>query len=52
MDNRELSIWAYLNEIQYCIQDETLNKKRALELISIARNILEGKIKGDFEGCG
>ncbi len=52
MDDKELTTWAYLNEIQYCLQDETLNKKRALELISIARNILVGKIKGDFEDCG
>lgn len=49
MDNKELSIWAYLNEIEYCLQDDTFNKKRALELLEIARDILTGKIKGDFE---
>ncbi|MEC0320507.1 MULTISPECIES: hypothetical protein [Bacilli] len=52
MDKKELSIWAYLNEIEYCFQDETLNRKRALELIDIARDILKGKVKGDFEDCG
>lgn len=52
MDKKELSIWAYLNEIEYCLQDETLNRKRALELIDIARDILKGNVKGDFEDCG
>ncbi len=49
MDNKELSIWAYLNEIEYCLQDDSLDKKRALKLIKITRDILMGKIKGDFE---
>ncbi|GEM_PF-3066015 len=52
MDKKELTIWAYLNEIEYCLQDETLNRKRALELADIARDILTGKLKGDFEDCG
>ncbi|MDV7717407.1 MULTISPECIES: hypothetical protein [Enterococcus] len=52
MDKKELAVWAYLNEIEYCLQDETLNRKRALELIDIARDILTGKLKGDFEDCG
>lgn len=52
MDKKELSMWAYLNEIEYCLLDETLNRTRALELIDIARDILTGKIKGDFEDCG
>ncbi|MGE6625248.1 hypothetical protein [Bacillus pumilus] len=52
MDKKELSMWAYLNEIEYCLQVETLNRKRALKLIDIARDILTGKIKGDFENCG
>ncbi|MEC0384863.1 hypothetical protein P8818_11385 [Bacillus velezensis] len=51
MDKQELSIWAYLNEIEYCLQDESYNKKRALDLISVARDILTGKLKGDFEDC-
>ncbi len=50
MDKKELTIWAYLNEIEYCLKVDTLNRKRALELISIARDILTGKMKGDFEG--
>ncbi|WP_177952416.1 hypothetical protein [Enterococcus durans] len=52
MDKKELSIWAYLNEIEYCLQDETLYRKRALELFGITRDILTGKLKGDFEDCG
>ena len=48
MTKKELTIWAYLNEIEYCLQGETLNRKRAFELISIARDIQTGKIKGDF----
>ncbi|MEW6855524.1 hypothetical protein [Streptococcus iniae] len=51
MNKKELSIWAYLNEIEYCLQDETYNKVRALYLISIARDILTGKMRGDFEDC-
>ncbi|WP_197458023.1 hypothetical protein [Lactococcus sp. DD01] len=51
MNKKELNIWAYLNEIEYCLQDETYNKKRALDLISVARDILTGKMKGDFEDC-
>ena len=50
MDRKELNIWAYLNEIEYCLKNEK-NNKRALELISIARDILTGKMKGDFEDC-
>ncbi|HFC9240682.1 TPA: hypothetical protein QFG14_001209 [Enterococcus faecium] len=49
MNKKELSAWAYLNEIEYCLQDETLNRTRALELIDITRDILTDKIKGDFE---
>lgn len=52
MDKKELSIWAYLNEVEYFLQNETLNRKRALELIDTARDILMGNIKGDFEDCG
>ncbi|EIZ2536030.1 hypothetical protein MOZ20_000232 [Listeria monocytogenes] len=51
MDKKELSIWAYLNEIEYCLRDETFNRKQALVLIQDAREILEGKSKGIFEGC-
>jgi hypothetical protein len=51
MDKKELSIWAYLNEIEYCLKADTLNRKRALELIDIARDILSGRLKGDFEDC-
>ena len=51
MDKKELTIWAYLNEIEYCLKVDTLNRKRALELIGIARDILTSKMKGDFEDC-
>ncbi|WP_190289013.1 hypothetical protein [Lactococcus kimchii] len=51
MNKKELSVWAYLNEIEYCLKDDTYNKKRALDLISIARDILTGKMKGEFDDC-
>ncbi|WP_270513088.1 hypothetical protein [Lactococcus lactis] len=51
MDKKELTIWGYLNEIEYCLKVDTLNRKRALELIGIARDILTGKMKSDFEDC-
>lgn len=51
MDKKELSIWVYLNEIEYCLQDETFNIKQASELIRDAREILEGKSRGVFEDC-
>ncbi len=38
MNRKELNIWAYFNEIEYCLQDENYNKERALYLISIARH--------------
>lgn len=51
MTKKELTVWAYLNEIEYCLQDETLNRKRVIELIDIARDIQTERIKGDFEDC-
>lgn len=51
MNKKELSIWAYLNEIEYCLKEERLDRRRSFELIGIARDILTGKMKGDFEDC-
>lgn len=51
MNKKELSIWLYFNEIEYCLQDETFNIKQALVLIQDARKVLEGKLKGIFEEC-
>ena len=50
MNKKELNVWAYLNEIEYCLKNEK-NNKRALDLISIACDIFTGEIKGDFEDC-
>jgi hypothetical protein len=50
MSDKELSVWAYLNEIQYCLQNEDgFDVERALGLLQIAEEILTGTRKGDFE---
>ncbi|EIE5741695.1 hypothetical protein LDQ61_001750 [Listeria monocytogenes] len=48
MNKKELNVWAYLNEIEYILKNEN-NNKHALELISIARDILTGEMRGDFD---
>lgn len=49
MNSKELSVWAYLNEIEYCLQEENFEKEKVLILVSTAREILEGTKKGDFD---
>lgn len=49
-NKKELSIWAYLNEIEYCLENPNgSNLNRARKLIRVTREILEGRRKGDFE---
>lgn len=49
-DKKSLSIRAYLNEIEYCLEktdDASLERTRGL--VRVTREILEGRRKGDFE---
>lgn len=48
MNNKELSVWVHLNEIEYRVQ-ENFEKENVLTLISTTREILEGTEKEDFD---
>lgn len=47
MNDKELSIWAYLNETVFYLEDGQY--ERALDYILNARSILSGDRYGDFE---
>ncbi|MFT8466271.1 MAG: hypothetical protein ABF662_06830 [Liquorilactobacillus satsumensis] len=50
MNDKELSVWTYLNEVDYCLQrGEGFDVERALNFLQIAEEILSGTRKGDFE---
>lgn len=49
-DKKSLSIRAYLNEIEYCLEKtDDASLERARVLVRVTREILEGRRKGDFE---
>lgn len=47
MNNKELSVWAYLNEAENYLEEGQY--ERALDYILNARDILAGDRLGDFE---
>ncbi|WP_017371082.1 hypothetical protein [Lactococcus garvieae] len=49
MTKIELNIWAYLNEIEHSLNQETIDLKRIFSLIDVARDIPTGNAKSDFE---
>ncbi|WP_054680219.1 hypothetical protein [Lacticaseibacillus sharpeae] len=49
-DKKSLSIRAYLNEIEYCLEKtDDASLERARRLVRVTREILEERRKGDFE---
>ena len=49
-DKKSLRIWAYLNEIEYCLEKtDDASLERARRLVRVTREILEERRKGDFE---
>lgn len=49
-EQKKLSVWAYLNEAQYCLTNrEAFNVRKIESLIAAAYRIFTGQQVGDFE---